>query len=58
MVFLDAVFALDRLEARKEEGIFRIPGDTVELAALRRRYEEGELCVEVRSHLTLSSSFS
>ena len=57
VVLLDAVFALDRLGARKEEGIFRIPGDTSELAALRRRYEEGELCVEDENDVHVWASF-
>lgn len=57
VVLLDAVLALDRLGARKEEGIFRIPGDTADLAALRRRYEEGELCVEDENDVHVWASF-
>jgi hypothetical protein len=57
VVLLDALLALDRLGARKEEGIFRIPGDTAELAALRRRYEEGELCVEDENDVHVWASF-
>ena len=65
VVLIDAMLSLDRLGARKEEGIFRVPGDTAETAALRKRYEEGELCVEDESessrycwHLGLHSSKS
>ena len=43
VLLIDTILALQKLEAGTVEGIFRIPADTTELAALRKRFEDGEV---------------
>jgi hypothetical protein len=45
-IFIDMTRRLSELGAHTTEGIFRVPGETEGVAALRRRYQAGQLLLE------------
>jgi hypothetical protein len=45
LILLDCLFQLRKLGATSCEGVFRIPGDAIEIESLKATYESGEITV-------------